>query len=159
MRNADGRIGGVHMLSTFAAGTVGINSEIFRLDNDFDGFVNLRRNINAGERSVPSLGLIKRRNADESVHSDLAGQKTVRIFAVHAKCGGLDPRLFARLIVIEHSLKSLALGPAQIHAHEHLGPILRLSAASARMNGHDGITRIVIAGEQGLGLELINLGA
>ena len=48
------------MLSAFAAGTIGIDAKVLGLDNDFDGFVNLRRNINAGERSMPALGLIKR---------------------------------------------------------------------------------------------------
>ena len=112
------------MLSAFAAGTIGIDAKVLGLDNDFDGFVNLRGNINAGERSVPSLGLIERRNADESVHSDLAGQKTVRIFAVHAERCRFDPSFFAGLIVVQHGLKSLALGPAQIHTHQHLGPVL-----------------------------------
>ena len=47
----------------------------------------------------------------------------------------------------------MALRPAQIHAQQHLGPILALGAARARMDGHDGALRIVRAVEQHPGFE------
>ena len=42
-------------------------------------------------------------------------------------------------------LIAVPLGPAQIHAQQHLGPVLALGAARARMDGHDGALRIVRA--------------
>ena len=38
---------------------------------------------------------------------------------------------------------------------QHVGPILRLGAARSGMNGDDGVARVVLAGEQRLGFELV----
>ena len=40
------------------------------------------------------------------------------------------------------------LGPLQIHAQQHLGPILRFGSARARMNRADGVELIVLARQQ-----------
>jgi hypothetical protein len=42
----------------------------------------------------------------------------------------------------------MALGPPQVHAQEHLGPVGRLGAAGARADGQDGRRIVVLAGEQ-----------
>ena len=44
-------------------------------------------------------------------------------------------------------MKAAALGPAEIHAKQHLRPILRLGAAGAWMDGHDRVLAIVLAAE------------
>ena len=46
--------------------------------------------------------------------------------------------------------KPLFLRPAQIHAQKHLRPILRLGAAGAGLDGHDGVQAVALAGEKGL---------
>src|SRR5262249_39004666 len=43
----------------------------------------------------------------------------------------------------------------EIHAEEHLGPVLRLEAARARVNLDDGVARVVLAAEELLQLERI----
>ena len=43
----------------------------------------------------------------------------------------------------------MALGPAGVHAVEHLGPVLGLGAASAGVDGEYDVVRVVLAGEQG----------
>src|SRR6266480_7178167 len=90
------------------------------------------------------------------MHPDFAGEQPEGIFAVHAERGRLNASFLARLVVIKDRLKSLALGPAQIHAHKHLGPILRFGSARARMNGHDRITGIVLARKQSFSFEPID---
>ena len=55
---------------------------------------------------------------------------------------------------IEHrGAKALALSPAQVHAQQHLRPVLRFGAARAGLDGHDGIQAVAFAGEQRGGLE------
>ena len=49
--------------------------------------------------------------------------------------------------------KPLALGPPQVHAQEHLGPVLGVGAAGAGMDRHDRVVVVQLAGEQRLGLE------
>ena len=53
--------------------------------------------------------------------------------------------------------EAIALRPAQIHAQQHLGPILAFGAARSGMNGHDGAFRIVLARQQHLGLQLFQV--
>ena len=61
------------------------NTQIIGLDNDFDRFVNFRRNKNAGKRCVPALGLIEGRDAHQSVHADFAGQLAKGVFTIDTK--------------------------------------------------------------------------
>ena len=76
--------------------------------------------------------------------ADFAGQQPKGIFAVHAESRRFDPRLFARLIVVENSLKSLPLGPAHVHAHQHFRPVLRFRSACSGMDRHDGIASVIV---------------
>ena len=62
------------------------------------------------------------------------------------------PGLVAGLQVDHLALEAAALGPAQVHAQQHLGPVLRLGAAGAGMDRDDGVLAIVLAAEHLLGL-------
>ena len=52
---------------------------------------------------------------------------------------------------------AVLLGPAQVHAQQHLGPVLRLGAAGPGVDGHDGVLLVVRAGELELQLQLAEL--
>ena len=95
VRNPHRGIGGIDVLSTFAAGAVGVNPYIVGLDVDFDAIVNFRRNINAGERGMPgALRLIEGKFAGNRFRSR-ACQIAECILADHRKCRRLDSRFFA----------------------------------------------------------------
>ena len=51
----------------------------------------------------------------------------------------------------------MALGPAGVHAVEHLGPVLGLGAAGAGVDGQDDVGGVVLPGEQGLEPGLLHL--
>ena len=59
MGDAHGGVGGVDVLSALAAGAVGVDAHVFRLDDDLDAVVDFGRDVDAGKRSVPALGLIE----------------------------------------------------------------------------------------------------
>ena len=80
--------------------------------------------------------------------ANLAGQKAVGVVAVHGKRRGLQPGLLTRLVVVENSLKSLPLRPAQIHSQQHVSPVLRLRASGSGMNRHNGVAGVVFAGQK-----------
>ena len=82
-------------------------------------------------------------SADEQAVGVLAGDRERR---------ALQPGLFAGLIVDHLALEAAALRPAQVHAQQHLGPVLRLGAAGAGMNRDDGVLAIVLAAEHLLDL-------
>jgi hypothetical protein len=50
-----------------------------------------------------------------------------------------------------------ALAPAQVHAHQHLGPVLALGSARAGVNRDDGVEHIGLAGEHGFAFKLLHV--
>ncbi len=153
MRHAHGGVGGVHVLAALAAGAVRVDAQVVELQVDVNGLVDLRRNIDRRERGVPSLGLVEGRDAHQPMHAAFAGQHAKGIFAHDGEGGGLDAGPFAVLVVVHLGFESLTLGPAQIHAHQHLGPVLALGAARAGMHGHDRIQRVGLSVQHGPGFE------
>ncbi len=45
-------------------------------------------------------------------------------------------------------LKPALLGPAEVHAQQDLGPVLRVGAARVRLDRDDRVSRVVLAGEE-----------
>ena len=105
VRDAHGRVGRVDVLAALAAGAIGVDADVVRLDIDLDALVDFRRDKHAGERGMPALGLVEGRDAHQAVHADLAGQQTVGVFAVDAEGRRLDARLVARLIFVQRRRK------------------------------------------------------
>ena len=145
------RIGGVDVLSALAAGAVGVDANVFRLNDDVDAVIDFRRDEDAGKRCVTALGLIERRDAHQAVDADFALQESEGVFAVHCECRGFQPRFFAGLIVVENGFETLPLGPSQIHAQQHVGPILRFGTARAGMDRNDGIASVIVTRKQRFG--------
>ena len=77
-------------------------------------------------------------------------EEAVSILTFNHDGGGLDAGLVPLLIVHDFVGEPVALGPPGIHAVEHLGPILGLRAASAGVEGQNGIGGIVFPGQQRL---------
>ena len=64
----------------------------------------------------------------------------------------LDPGLLAVGPVDDVDLEAVLLGPAAVHALQHLGPVLALGTAGAGMDLEVGVVRIGLAGKQALDL-------
>ena len=58
-------------------------------------------------------------------------EKAVRVQSLDLEHRALDARLFALAQVEDLDGVALSLGPARVHAHEHLRPVLRFGAAGA----------------------------
>ena len=65
------------------------------------------------------------------------------------------PGLFAGQQVEDADLETVPLRPADVHPHQHLGPVLRLGAAGAGMDGEQGVARVVGALQHRLELECL----
>ncbi len=85
----------------------------------------------------------------------LAGQLAKGVLADDGEGGGFDARLFAVLVVVHLGFEALLLGPAQVHAQQHLGPVLAFGAARAGMHGDDGVERVGLAVEHGARFEVL----
>src|SRR5260370_24247006 len=98
--------------------------------------------------------LTERRDAHKRMHAGFGRQQSVRIFAFDFESRALDPRLLGGLLVDNLRFETAPLRPLQIHAQEHLSPILRFRPAGAWMNRANGVAQIVLAGQKRFGLDL-----
>ena len=83
------------------------------------------------------------------MYAVLTLEVTIGVIPLNEDGCGLDARLIAVLIVQQLIGKAMPLGPAGVHAVEHLRPILGLSAAGPGVKGEDGVVGVVFPGEQG----------
>src|ERR1044071_8791897 len=97
---------------------------------------------------MPPRSLIEWRDANETVDTGFSGQQAVSIFTFNSECNALQSRFLAWLILEHFRFEAALLGPLQIHAQEHLGPVLRFGATGARMNRANRVAAIVVAREQ-----------
>ncbi len=128
---------------------------IVELDVDLDFVIDLRIDEDRSERGMPPGVGIERRNSHQPVHADFGLQQPVRILAIDFESHRFDAGAFAFQAVGNHGVQTLALGPAQVHAQQHLRPILAFGAARAWVDDHHGVAPVVFAGEQHLGFELV----
>ena len=83
-----------------------------------------RSNEHGGKRRhTLALGVVGR-HAHQAVHTVLTLQVAIGIVAADFDGTGLDACLVAFLQVGDGSLVTMSLGIAQVHAHQHAGPVL-----------------------------------
>jgi hypothetical protein len=70
--------------------------------------------------------------------------------SLNAHGHALEACLFARQIIENLRLKPFPLCIAEVHAEQHLGPILGFRAACPGVDGQDGIPRVILFKEEGL---------
>src|SRR3546814_604105 len=116
----------------------------------------LRRDRNRGEAGVAAVVGIERRLAHQPVHADLGLQPAVGVLALDPERGRLDPRHVAAADFHQLGLPAAMLAPAQVHAQQHLGPVLRLGTAGPGLDVDEGVGRIHLAGEHALELQPVD---
>ena len=128
------------------------------LDLDLDVLVDHRVDPDAGEAGVPPRVAVVRRDAHQPVHARFALEPAVGVLALDLQRGRLEPRLLARARLHQRDLVAALLAPADIHAREHLGPVLALGAAGAGVHLQVGVVAVGLAGEQRLHLLAARVG-
>ena len=98
---------------------------------DLDVVVDLGQDLDEGERRLAPLLRVERADPDEPMHAALGAQPAVGAPAVDLDRHALEPGLLAFLLVDDLGREAVALGPAEVHPQEHLGPVGRLRAAGA----------------------------
>src|SRR6185503_21042279 len=97
------------------------------------------------ERRLPPVLRVERADADEAVDAALGTQPAVRPAALDRDRDALEASLLALLLVEDLGREAMALGPAQVHPQEHLGPVGRLGATRARADREQGRALVVLA--------------
>ena len=158
VRQAHRRVGLVDLLAARARGAHELHPDVLVVDLDLHGLVDVRIDEHAGERRVPARGRVVGADADQPVHAGLGAQVAVGPLAGDAHGRALDARLVARLQVQELAAEPAPRRPAHVHPLQHLGPILRFSAARARVDAHQRALPVVGTGQHAGELHLAHHG-
>ena len=110
-----------------------------------------------GEAGVAALGGVVGRDTNEAMDAGFPGEQPKGEVAGDGEGSGFDAGLVAILDFVDLDFEVLALAPADVHAHEHLGPILRLCTARAGVHNDDGVEHVRLAREHGAGFELFGV--
>ena len=126
---------------------IGVDAQVLLRNVDLDVLVEFRPDVDRGERGVPARRLIERRDAHEPMHAGLGRHQAERVLAGQRQGHALEAGLFAGLIVEHLALEAAPLRPLQVHPQQHLGPVLRLGAAGARVDRDDRVGGVVLAAQ------------
>ncbi len=135
----------IDILTAGSARTERLPHDIRRIDDHFDGIVHRRSNGDGCECSLTLVVGIERGQTHHAVHTVLAFQITVGIFALELHRARLDTDLVARLVVEHLHLVAVRLAPTHIHAHEHRRPVEGLRTAGARIYIDDSTHAVLLA--------------
>src|SRR5439155_1132722 len=155
VRDAHRRVGLVDVLAAGARRAVRVDLQVVGIDDDLRGVLDHRRDLDAREARLAPVGGVERAQAHEPVHAALGGVEAVRVLAADAERRRLDARLLPRARLEQLDLEAALLGPAHLHAQDHLGPVLRVGAAGARVDRDERVAGVVAAAEEALLLEVL----
>lgn len=143
------------MLTARAGGAVGIDAQVGRVDLDLDVVVDFRRYEHRGERGVATVAGVERTLAHQAVHADLGAQPAEGVLALDVHGGALDAGDLALGQLDDSGVEAVLVGPAQVHAQQHVGPVLGLGAAGAGLDVQVGVVRVHLAAEHAAELQLL----
>ncbi|MCY1276206.1 hypothetical protein D9M70_248650 [compost metagenome] len=143
------------MLTARAGGAVGVDAQVGRVDLDLDVVVDFRRGEHRGERGVATVAGVERALAHQAVHADLSAQPAEGVLALDVHGGALDAGDFAFGQFDDGGVEAVLVGPAQVHAQQHVGPVLGLGAAGAGLDVQVGVVRVHLAAEHAAEFQLL----
>ena len=147
----------VDVLAALAGRAEHVDAQVVVLDLDLDVLVDHRVDEHRGERGMAPGLRVERGDPHQPVHALLGLQQPVRVLAPDLDLGGLDAGLVARRGVQHLHGEPVPLGPAHVHPHQHLGPVLRLGAPGARVDRQQRVADIIGTLQQVLQLERFEL--
>src|SRR6266550_3823578 len=103
------------------------------------------------------MRLVERAQADEAVLAALRSEDPVRVFALDREGRRFEAGLLARARLDHLGLEAAVVGPALVHAQEHLREVLRVGAADVGLKRDDRVAGVVLAAEERLLLQALEL--
>ena len=149
MDQAHGGGGLVDVLSARAAGPVDLHLDVLLADLHGVVVLDLRHDLHGGKGGLPPGVCVEGGDTDQTVDAVLAAEEAIGVFPLDGDGGGLDARLVPVLVVQGLDGEIMPLAPAGVHAEKHLAPVLGLGAAGAGVERQDGVVGVILPGEQG----------
>ena len=110
------------------------------------------------ESRVPPVGGVERREPYEAMDSALGLQRAVCVLALDGDRRRLQAGLLSRARLDRLGLEATIGGPAQVHAQEHLRPVLSVRAPGSRVDLEHRIASVVLAVEERVLLQASEFG-
>ena len=123
------------------------------------GGLHHRKHLDFGEGSLTPALVVERADPDQPVRALLDGQRAVGVRRMHRERRALDARLFGVGGVEDLDAVLVLLGPADVHPHQHLGPVGGVHPAGAGANGDQRLALVVLARQQRANLGDLYVGA
>ncbi len=104
------------------------------------------------------MGGVERGEPHQPVDALFRVQVAVGIGSVDRDGHAFDPGFFAGRDIQDFGLVMVQLAPAQVHALQHVGPILGIGAACPGVDRQQGVSMVVLAGEHQFELAPVDFG-
>ena len=145
------------MLTARAGCAINVNAQIRRVDVDINIVIHFRINERGAERGVAAAAGIERALTHQAMNAGFGTQPAVGVVADNLDGHGLNARHFAFRLFDDLGLEAARFGPAQIHAHQHAGPVLRFRSAGTGLDIEVAIGAVVFTGEHAAEFQLRQL--
>src|SRR5208283_4096152 len=106
---------------------------------------------------MPSFICIKGRYPYKAMNTCFTLQITISVRTNNGKRSPFNSRLIARLQICYYNLKSMAVGPTDIHPHKHFSPILAFCAPGPGMNRNYCIILVQLPRKKNFQLHIVKL--
>jgi len=148
MGDAHRRIGLVYVLAPCARRPEGLDLEVFWGDLDVVSLFHFRYHVHGGEGGVAAAGGVEGGDAHQPVHPLLSLQSPVDAVARDAGGDAAASRFLSGGAVYHLPCVAVLLGPAQVHAGQHVHPVAGLGAPGSGVDVDDGVVCIIRPGEE-----------
>ena len=118
------RVGRVNALAARPARAVHVDSDVVRIEIDFNVVRQHRQQLDAGERRVPARFRIGRGNAHEPMHADFRLQHAVGVTPFELNRRTVDADAFGVRDVEHMDFPALRLAVARVHLEQHVSPVI-----------------------------------
>ncbi len=125
-----------------------IYPQVFGVNRHFGHITQFRQHFNQSKAGVAHLFCIKRGNADQAVHAVFALERAIGIAADHFHRGALQAGFGAAVFVYHTRAVPFLFAKTQEHTQQHFRPVVGFGAAGSRMEGDNGVGRIMFTTEQ-----------
>ena len=147
VRDPHGRVGGVDALAAVTRRVIDVDAKVLGVDVDLDVIRKDREHLDTGERRLTALLLVRWRDAHQAMHALLGTEHAVCVVTVHGEGCMVNADDLCLWGIVHVYGPPASVTVAQVHAEEHVAPVLRLKPALARRHRHDGVTVVEVVGK------------